>query len=169
MTGQRLGRRKYDAGVDVREAGIRYWLEPIPPERMPALATGWLADGIGGDAILKAASSDFMDSRDIRDLFIKALKEVDAWLPSQHDAELALIEDTATAIAQDENQLDEQTQSFRRLLDFDEAVTYASFPPSYEEIALMLWFYGTDRFEEVGGLPRLRKAVREVVEPPASS
>jgi hypothetical protein len=32
----------------------------------------------------------------------------------------------------------------------------------------MLWFYGTDRFEEVGGLPRLRKAVREVVEPSPS-
>jgi hypothetical protein len=136
---------------------------------MPALATGWLADGIGGDAILKAASSDFMESRDIRDLFIKALKEVDAWLPSKHDAELALIEDTATAIAQDVNLLEEHAQSFRRLLDFDEAVTYASFPPSYEEVALMVWFYGTDRFEEVGGLPRLRNAVREIVEPPASS
>jgi hypothetical protein len=93
----------------------------------------------------------------------------DAWLPSQHDAELALIEDTATAIAQDENLLEEHAQAFRRLLDFDEAVTYASFPPPCEEVALMLWFYGTDTFEEVGGLPRLRKAVREVVEPPASS
>jgi hypothetical protein len=75
---------------------------------MPALATGWFADGIGGDAILKAASSDFMGSRDIRDLFIKALKEVDAWLPSADDAELALIEYTATAIALDENLLEEQ-------------------------------------------------------------
>jgi hypothetical protein len=144
-------------------------LEPIPPERMPALATEWLAAGIGGDAVLKAASSDFMESRDIRDLFIKALKEVDAWLPSQHDAELALIQDTATTIAQDENLLEEHAQTFRRLLDFDEAVTYASFPPPYEEVALMLWFYGTDGFEEVGGLPRLRKAVREVVEPLANS
>jgi len=163
MTGQRLGLRGYDAGVDVREAGIRYWLEPIPPERMPAFATGWLADGIGGDAILKAASSDFMDSRDIRDLFIEALKEADAWLPSQHDAELALIAYTATAIAQDENQLEEQTQSFRRLLDFDEAVTYASFPRRYEEVAFMLWAYGHDWFEEVGGFQRLRTAVRELV------
>jgi hypothetical protein len=60
-------------------------LEPIPPERMPALATEWLAAGIGGDAVLKAASSDFMDSRDKRDLFIAALKEVDAWLPSAND------------------------------------------------------------------------------------
>jgi hypothetical protein len=107
---------------------------------MPALATEWLAAGIGGDAVLKAASSDFMESRDIRDLFIKALKEVDAWLPSQHDAELALIQDTATTIAQDENLLEEHAQTFRRLLDFDEAVTYASFPPPYEEVALMLWF-----------------------------
>jgi hypothetical protein len=52
---------------------------------MPALATEWLAAGIGGDAVLKAASSDFMDSRDKRDLFIAALKEVDAWLPSAND------------------------------------------------------------------------------------
>jgi hypothetical protein len=150
--------------VDAREAGIRYWLQPLPPEDMPALATEWLAAGIGGDAVLKAASSDFMDTREIRDLFIEALKEVDAWLPSRDDAELALIEYTATAIAEDENQLAEQAQSFRRLLDFDEAVTYASFPPPYDDVALMLSFYGTDYFEELGGLLRLRQAVRGIVE-----
>jgi hypothetical protein len=144
-------------------------LEPIPPERMPALATEWLAAGRGADAVLKAASSDFMDSRDKRDLFIEALKELDAWLPSADDAELALIEFTATAIAQDENRLEEQAKSFRRLLDFDEAVTYGSFPRPYEELAIMLSFYGTDVFEEMGGLPRLRKAVREIVEPSPSS
>jgi hypothetical protein len=101
-----------------------------------------------------------------RDLFIKAFKEADAWLPSSEDAALALIEDTATAIAQDENQLEEQAQSFRRL-DFDEAVTYASFPRPYEDLASMLWFYHPDRsdhFEEMRGLPRLRKAVREIVD-----
>jgi hypothetical protein len=75
--------------MDVREAGIRYWLQPIAPEDMPAIAADWLAAGIGGDAVVMTASSDFMDSRDIRDRFIEALKEVDAWLPSNDDAELA--------------------------------------------------------------------------------
>jgi hypothetical protein len=128
-------------------------LEPIPPERMPALATEWLAAGLGGDAVLKAASSDFMDSRDKRDLFIEALKEVDGWLPSSDDAELALIEYIAIAIAQDEDRLEEQAQSFRRLLDFDEAVTYGSFPRPYEDLAIMLSFYGSDVFEENGRAP----------------
>jgi hypothetical protein len=155
--------------MDVREAGIRYWLEPIPPERMPALATEWLAAGIGGDAVVMAASSDFMDSRDIRDRFIGALKEVDVWLPSADDAELALIEYTATAIAQDENQLEEQAQSLRRLLGVDEAIPYGSFPRPYEDVVVMLWVYGTEAFEEAGGLSRLRQAVREIVEPSPSS
>jgi hypothetical protein len=150
--------------MDVREAGIRYWLQPIPPEDMPALATEWLAVGIGGDAVLKSASSDFMDSPDIRRLFTEALKEVDAWQPSRVDARLALVEDAATAIAQDENQLEVQAKSFRRLVDFDEAVTYSSLPPPYDDVAVMLWFYGNDYFEEVGGLQRLRTAIREVVE-----
>jgi hypothetical protein len=150
--------------MDTREAGIRYWLQPLSPEHMPALATEWLAAGIGGDAVLKSASSDFMDSRDIRDLFIEALKEVDAWQPSRDDAELALIEDAATSIAQDENQLEEQAKSFRRLVDFDEAVTYSSLPAPYDDVAVMLWFYGTDYFEEAGGVQRLRAAIREIVE-----
>jgi hypothetical protein len=150
--------------MDDREAGIRYWLQPLPPEDMPSLATEWLAAGIGGDAVLKSASSDFMDTQEIRDLFIEALKEVDAWLPSKDDAELALIGYTATVIAEDETRLAEQAQSFRRLLDFDEAVTYASFSPPYDDIALMLSFYGTDYFEEMGGLQRLRTAIKQVVE-----
>jgi hypothetical protein len=29
--------------MDPREVGIRYWLQPIAPEEMPALATEWLA------------------------------------------------------------------------------------------------------------------------------
>jgi hypothetical protein len=120
---------------------------------MPALATEWLAAGLGGDAVLKAASSDFMDSRDKRDLFIEALKEVDGWLPSSDDAELALTEYIAIAIAQDEDRLEEQAQSFRRLLDFDEAVTYGSFPRPYEDLAIMLSFYGSDVFEENGRAP----------------
>lgn len=148
--------------MDVRQAGIRYWLQPIAPEDMPALATEWLAAGIGGDAVLKSASSDFMDSRDIRDLFIEALKEVDAWQPSRDAAVFALVEDAAIAFAQDENQLEEQAKSFRRLVDFDEAVTYSSLPPPYDDVAVMLWFYGTDYFEEAGGLQRLHTAIRDV-------
>jgi hypothetical protein len=49
--------------VDVREAGIRYWLEPIPPERMPALATEWLAAGIGGDLLDVHEFADLDDGR----------------------------------------------------------------------------------------------------------
>jgi hypothetical protein len=31
--------------VQPREAGIRFWLDPIPPEEMPMLAAQMLADG----------------------------------------------------------------------------------------------------------------------------
>ena len=144
-------------------------MEPIPPERMPALATEWLAAGLGGDAVLKAASSDFMDSRDKRDLFIEALKEVDGWLPSSDDAELALIEYIAIAIAQDEDRLEEQAQSFRRLLDFDEAVTMAHFPGRMRTLRSCFRSTAATCSRKMGGLPRMRKAVREIVEPSPSS
>jgi hypothetical protein len=149
--------------VDVHEAGIRYWLEPIVPEDMPGLATEWLAAGIGGEAVLKSASSDFMDSRDICDLFIEALKEIGAWVPSRDDAMLAYVEDFARRIAQDEGQLGEEASSFRRLIDFDD-LAFGPFPHDLSVFGLMCWFYGTSAFEEQGGIERLRAAVRAVVD-----
>jgi len=53
--------------VQPGEAGIRFWLDPIPPEQMPVLAARMPAEGHDAPALRRAAGcSRRGDPRDIR-------------------------------------------------------------------------------------------------------
>jgi hypothetical protein len=76
--------------VEPREAAIRFWLDPIPPEEMPMLAARMLAEGGDTPALRRAAGySRRDDPRDIREEFGQALDELGAWLPDRGAAEPA--------------------------------------------------------------------------------
>lgn len=65
-----------------REAGIRFWLDPVPPEEMPVLAARMLAGGHDTPALRRAAGGSRRDDpRDIRQELGQALGEQGAWPP----------------------------------------------------------------------------------------
>jgi hypothetical protein len=70
--------------VEPREAAIRFWLDPIPPEEMPMLAARMLAEGHDTPALRWAAGCSRRDGpRDIREEFGQALDELGAWRPDR--------------------------------------------------------------------------------------
>jgi hypothetical protein len=76
--------------VQPREAGARFWPDPIPPEEMPMLAARMLAEGHDMPALRRAAGFGRRDDpRDIRQEFGQAVDEFGVWLPDRGAAELA--------------------------------------------------------------------------------
>jgi len=86
--------------VQPREAGIRFWLDPVPPEEMPMLAARMLAEGHDTPALRRAAGCSRRDDpRDMRQAFGPAPEELGVWLPDRGAAGLAAGTSLARALA----------------------------------------------------------------------
>jgi hypothetical protein len=149
--------------MEPRAAAIAYWLQPLSPEVMPQLAAEWLAEGRDGPGLTRAACANTNDDpRDVRDVFEAALKELGVWRESREAAEIDLLRIAARELAEDEGALPRVRRAVCTAIDFDE-VTYDGVPAPYHDLLTMCWLADPDAFDENGGWPRLRGAVRDVL------
>jgi hypothetical protein len=122
------------APADVARA---YWLQPLLLEQMPDIATQLLADGYDTPSLRQVAGMVHGDPRDVREAFIRALQELDLWLPDRRAAELLLARDLQAGRVS----LARTAARICHYWEFDEVI-YASLPPALDEFVLMGWLHG---------------------------
>jgi len=142
------------------QVAVRFWLDPIPPEDMPALAALLLAGGHDTPALRRAAGlARDDDPRDIREEFGRALAELGAWLPDRSAAELAAAISLARQFLSGALPMAECAARVRDIWEFD-YIIYPVLPGDLEELVLMCWLLGGDEYEANGGDERLLAAAR---------
>jgi len=146
--------------VRPREAAIRFWFDPIPPEEMPMLAAQMLAEGHDAPALRRAAGySRRDDPRDIRQEFGQALEELGAWLPDRGAAELAAGISLACALLSGALTVAECSRRALGTWDFDDVI-YPGLPGDLKDLVLMCHLLGTEHYAPNGGDERLLAAAR---------
>jgi hypothetical protein len=146
--------------VQPREAGIRFWLDPIPPEEMPMLAARMLAEGHDTPALRRAAGCSRRDDpRDIRQEFGQALDELGARLPDRGAAELAAGTSLARALLSGALTIAECSSRALEIWDFDDII-YPGLPGDLKDLALMCHLLGSEHYAPSGGDERLLAAAR---------
>ena len=170
MMGSRISSRParlvwHGGVVEPEEAAVRYWLDPLLAEAMPLLAAEWVAAGLDGPAVVRAASCSRLDDpRDVRDAFVEALKELGHWYVSMEAAQVPFVKLCARAIARSEAELAAVARRVRDTFEFD-VVTYDGLPQPYLDIVAMCWLFGSEEFERNGGMARLREDIDEALSP----
>jgi len=146
--------------VQPREAGVRFWLDPIPPEEMPMLAARMLAEGHDTPALRRAAGLGRRDDpRDIRQEFGQALDELGAWLPDRAAAGLAAGISLARALLSSALTIAGCSRRARDIWDLDHVI-YPGLPDDLKDLVLMCHLIGTEHYAPSGGDERLLAAAR---------
>jgi hypothetical protein len=149
--------------VEPREAAIRFWLDPIPPEEMPMLAARMLAEGHDTPALRWAAGCSRRDGpRDIREEFGQALDELGAWRPDRGAAELAAGISLARAVLSGALTIAGCSRRALGIWDFDDVI-YPGLPGDLKDLVLMCFLHGTEHYAPSGGDERLLAAARALV------
>jgi hypothetical protein len=139
-----------------------YWLRPIPPEDMPALAARLLAGGHDTPALRQAAAlTASADPRDIRDAFRAALAELGSWVPDYLTAQLRASSRAAGDLLAGRASIEECARRIREVCEFDEVISRA-LPADLDELALLSWLLPGAEYDAGGGDDRLLRAARAV-------
>lgn len=143
-----------------RQAAIRFWLDPIPPEQMPMLAAQMLAEGHDTPALRQTAGyTRHDDPRDIREEFGRALDELGTWLPGRAAAELAAGTCLARALLSGTLTIAECSRRASGLWGFREVIS-GGLPDHLKDLVLMCFLHDTEHYDANGGDERLLAAAR---------
>jgi hypothetical protein len=146
--------------VQPREAAIRFWLDPIPPQEMPMLAARMLAEGHDTPALRRAAGCSRRDDpRDVREEFAQALDELGAWLADRGAAELAAGISLARALLSGALTIAGCSRRVLGTWDLDDVI-YPGLPDDLKDLVLMCFLRGTEHYAPSGGDERLLAAAR---------
>jgi hypothetical protein len=139
-----------------------YWLRPLPPEDMPALAARLLADGHDTPAVRDAAAMTARDDpRDVRDAFRAALEDLGRWVPDFPTAQLHACSRAARELLAGRASIEQCARRIRAVCDFDEVI-YRALPADLDELVLMSWLLPGAEYDATGGDDRLLRAARAV-------
>ena len=74
--------------MDAAQVALDYWLEPLTPESLPAVAAELLADGYDSPALRETAGMPPGDVVCVREVFVRALREMGVHVDSREDAQV---------------------------------------------------------------------------------
>jgi hypothetical protein len=147
--------------VDARSVARDYWLEPIPPERMPYVAADLLASGYDSPLLREAAGASPSDPREARGLFIAALQELRVWLEDEAQARLRQAALLAGSFNRGEMSLESLVSALMNLWKLDD-VMYDGVAEPAARLAWLAWAHGDHLYERNGGDEALRREAKIV-------
>jgi hypothetical protein len=130
-----------------------YWLVPLATEAMPETAAQLLAAGHDSQALRDVAGMmPSADPRDVRDTFVRALREMGVWMADRATAEEDLAVELASDVLGDRVTLEETIRRVREVWDFDDVIYRdPAHSDAWRIFVFIGWLHGG------GGIPAQRR------------